>query len=320
MDPSISGNFDSFSEMVLNLEHQQDHFGDDFYNFYLEDANWVENEKDKMIEDDDDDDDFLDFESSQVHQLIHTQPIHLINYQMLHDYNTRENADFEDRASTRSSMSISFDDVEDTFDSALNVYDSGNVTNDVNTAATSATSAHFKHNLFDTAAENCGLRKYQSSISNFYENSNITNVHGAAMDVSGTVPMKNSQNAGWDIPRSLPLGYKDAGQYLDFSQCDNLQDDLEVHVPPLQLQESHHHHYNSNNDKDYHYKNYNYQITTDTSRIGRRPTEEENSFVKTLNSKLSRYTGYFGAGSKDQEYHDKVRFQEISYKFSKTYF
>lgn len=317
----MSGNFDSFSEMVLNFEHQQDNFGDDFYNFYLEEANWVENEKHKIIEEEEDDEDFLDFESSQVHQLIHTQPIHLINYQMLHDYNARENMDFEERASTRSSMSISFDNVENTFDNALNVCDSGTVTNDINTAATSATSAHFKHSLLDSTADDYNLWKYQPSISNFYGNSNITNLHSVAMDSStGTVPMKSSQNVGWDIPRSLPLGYKDAGQYLDFSQCDNLQDDLEEHVPSLQRQESHHHHCNGDNDKDHRYKNYNYQITTDTSSVGRRPTEEENSFVKTLNSKLSRYTGYFGAGSKDQEYHDKVRFQEISYKFSKTYF
>ncbi|CAI4043966.1 transcription factor IME1 SKDI_10G2930 [Saccharomyces kudriavzevii IFO 1802] len=47
---------------------------------------------------------------------------------------------------------------------------------------------------------------------------------------------------------------------------------------------------------------------------------EELEFLKTLNAKLSRYTSaYSFSASNDQDYYDKVRFQEISYKFSKTY-
>ncbi|CAI4045225.1 hypothetical protein SUVZ_10G2770 [Saccharomyces uvarum] len=47
---------------------------------------------------------------------------------------------------------------------------------------------------------------------------------------------------------------------------------------------------------------------------------EELEFVKKLNAKLSRYAAaYSVSASNDQDYYDKVRFQEISYKFSKTY-
>lgn len=47
---------------------------------------------------------------------------------------------------------------------------------------------------------------------------------------------------------------------------------------------------------------------------------EELEFLKKLNSKLSRYAAaYSFSASNDQDYYDKVRFQEISYKFSKTY-
>lgn len=62
-----------------------------------------------------------------------------------------------------------------------------------------------------------------------------------------------------------------------------------------------------------------YHYSIQKSSNTRYATDEEIEFVKTLSSKLSRYSGYFTAGSKDQEYSDKVRFQEISYKFSKTY-
>ena len=49
---------------------------------------------------------------------------------------------------------------------------------------------------------------------------------------------------------------------------------------------------------------------------------KENDFICSIKSKLSRYcsnvlTNY---RNNDQDYFDKVRYQEISYKFSKTYF
>ncbi|QEU62859.1 Ime1 [Kluyveromyces lactis] len=47
---------------------------------------------------------------------------------------------------------------------------------------------------------------------------------------------------------------------------------------------------------------------------------EKDQFVYTLTNKLLPYFGYFLADSNDLDYFDKIRFQEIDYKFSKTYF
>lgn len=49
-------------------------------------------------------------------------------------------------------------------------------------------------------------------------------------------------------------------------------------------------------------------------------TTAMNDFVYTLTNKLLPYFGYFLADSKDLDYFDKIRYQEIDYKFSKTYF
>lgn len=238
--------------MVLSFEHNSSSsiFEDDFCDYYLEGDSWDEYDESES------------FESSQLHQLIHTQPIHLINQQMLYDETLRGSA-MEGPASSRSSMSSEFEEMGG-FDNSVDITSSEN-----NTAATSATSAHFKHNLYDMGEREWGIFKQQSQL---YESI--------------------SQDMEWDVPRSFPF------EYTDFSQCAAFNADSEAPI-------SH---------------NYNYTITTDVPPKVRRPTEEENFFVKTLSSKLSRYTGYLGGGSSDQDYHDKVRFQEISYKFSKTYF
>ncbi|AMD20443.1 HDL301Wp [Eremothecium sinecaudum] len=47
---------------------------------------------------------------------------------------------------------------------------------------------------------------------------------------------------------------------------------------------------------------------------------EQCEFVHALTSKLSRYCGYFVADSKEMEYFDKIRLQEIEYRLCKTYF
>ncbi|AAS54183.1 AGL308Wp [Eremothecium gossypii ATCC 10895] len=47
---------------------------------------------------------------------------------------------------------------------------------------------------------------------------------------------------------------------------------------------------------------------------------EQYEFVHALTSKLSRYCGYFVADSKEMEYFDKIRLQEVEYRLSKTYF
>lgn len=243
----------NLSNMVLRLEESNDNnvFEDEFYDFYMEGDSWDECEENE------------DFESSQLHQLVHTQPIHLINQQMLYGGDTTRERTLEGPASSRSSVSSTFEELGG-FDNNVDINNSENTT-----AATSATSTHFKHNFYDMGEREWGLFKQQSQL---YE--------------SGLHDMD------WDVPRSFPF------EYNDFSQCVALNTDHDA-VP------SH---------------NYNYRFVTESSQTGRRPTEEENFFVKSLNSKLSRYTGYFGGGSSDQEYHDKVRFQEISYKFSKTYF
>lgn len=317
MDPTIFSNVSGFSEMVSNSK-QQNHLEDEFYDFYLNDSHWEESHsavtEHGNEEDDDDADDEPDFESSQLHELVHTQPIHLINCQMLSDYTLRGGESYEDAVSSRSSILASFEDIEVVSEDVLNFFDGGSMTTEANTAATSATSAHFKYNPLDIAPEEWNLWKQQFPISNGYENRGaFVGASETNIDAIRTAPLKNAEEMEWDVPRSLPFEYKNEGHFLDFSKCINHQEELKV--SPLHLQQP-----NQCHNGDSSGSNYSYHLTTDTLSTRRRPTEEESFFVKTLNSKLSRYTDYFGAASRDQEYYDKVRFQEISYKFSKTYF
>lgn len=64
------------------------------------------------------------------------------------------------------------------------------------------------------------------------------------------------------------------------------------------------------------YQNYttNKKITTCTAN------NLNDDLFYQVTQKLSRYCGYFIADSKEQEYFDKIRFQEITYRFSKTAF
>lgn len=67
-----------------------------------------------------------------------------------------------------------------------------------------------------------------------------------------------------------------------------------------------------NPDRDVHTAAYNDSATINSSK--------QYEFMHTLTSKLSRYCGYFVADSKEVEYFDKIRQQEIEYRFCKTYF
>lgn len=317
MDPTIFSSVSGFSEMVSNSK-QQNHLEDEFCDFYLNDSYWEENQnavsEHGNEEEDGDADDEPDFESSQLHQLVHTQPIHLINCQMLSDYTLTGGESCEDAASSRSSILASFEDIDVVSEDALNFFDGGSMTTEANTAATSATSAHFKYNPLDITPEEWNLWKQQFLISNGCENSAaFVDASETNIDAIGTAPLKNTEGMDWDIPRSVPFEYTNEGHLLDFSKYINHQEELEV--SPLHLQQP-----NQCHNGDSSGRNYSYHLTTDISSTRRCPTEAESFFVKTLSSKLSRYTDYFGAASRDQEYYDKVRFQEISYKFSKTYF
>ncbi|CDO94357.1 unnamed protein product [Kluyveromyces dobzhanskii CBS 2104] len=57
------------------------------------------------------------------------------------------------------------------------------------------------------------------------------------------------------------------------------------------------------------------KMTQESSRVS-----AQDQFAYELTNKLLPYFGYFLADSNDLDYFDKIRFQEIDYKFSKTYF
>lgn len=65
-----------------------------------------------------------------------------------------------------------------------------------------------------------------------------------------------------------------------------------------------------------------YVHRTSKNRIRKSKDSKSNKeFFTSLLSKLDRYcVNAYGRRSRNQEYYDKVRFQEILYKFSKTYF
>lgn len=61
-------------------------------------------------------------------------------------------------------------------------------------------------------------------------------------------------------------------------------------------------------------------IKSDPRLFASQTHTEDDLFVYTLTNKLMPYFGYFLADSNDLDYFDKIRFQEIDYKLSKTYF
>ncbi|SCU87058.1 LAMI_0D04566g1_1 [Lachancea mirantina] len=64
--------------------------------------------------------------------------------------------------------------------------------------------------------------------------------------------------------------------------------------------------------------NYIATVSVETEKSPQFSKEEE--LIHVVCNKLSRYCGYFFADSREQEYFDKIRMQEIFYRLNKTYF
>ncbi|QLL31529.1 hypothetical protein HG536_0B03930 [Torulaspora globosa] len=247
----------------------------DIYDCYLQPDNYEE-EYEEL--DDYEADNF--FESSQLHHLVHTQPIHLVNKQEIIDYmpQTQQLVVEEDQekkafispmmTSRSSSMSSTFSKRTSGF---KNYYDS--IHEEMN-------SEYEDYEVFFGAKE-----QNKSLYSAFYSMHNPETTEAYHNDAS--------------VPRTYAC--EDAA--IDLSSREIAEDETALETT----------------DRSYHYSIQTSNAVPAASCV-HQPTDEEIQFVKAVNLKLSRYAGYFTAGSKDQEYSDKVRFQEISYKFSKTYF
>lgn len=248
----------------------------DIYESYLQPDNYEEEYQEL---DDYEVDSF--FESSQLHRLVHTQPIHLINQQEIMDYTPQPQQlvveDDRDKksfispmmTSRSSSMSSTFSKRTSTFG---NYYDS-------------------IYEEVDSESEDFGVffgGKEQSKP-----------LYSAFYSICNPETTETYQTEA-----SVPRAYACRDAMLDLSSRNIAQDET----------------IRATADRSYHYSIQTSNTVPATGGNMHQPSEEEIQFVKAINLKLSRYAGYFTAGSKDQEYSDKVRFQEISYKFSKTYF
>lgn len=247
----------------------------DIYECYLQPDNYEE-EYEEL--DDYEADSF--FESSQLHHLVHTQPIHLVNKQEIIDYVPQmqqlvveEDPDKKDfispmMTSRSSSMSSTFSKRTSAFQ---NYYDS--IHEETN-------SEYEDYEVFFGAKE-----QNKSLYSTFYST------------------YKPETTEACDNDACVPRTYACEDTAIDLSSREIDEDESVLETT----------------GRSYHYS-IQTSNTVPAGSCSHRPTDEEIQFVKAVNLKLSRYAGYFTAGSKDQEYSDKVRFQEISYKFSKTYF
>lgn len=213
------------------------------------------------------------FESSQLHQLVHTQPIHLISQQGIVDYTPQtqklvveeepEKKSFISPMMTSRSSSMS-----STFSKCNSIY--GNYYDSIQEEMVPETEEYGA--FFGGKDQDKPLYSAFHSICN-------------PMDLTDATVPRN-----YTCPKSS----------IEF--CSNIETAL------------------VSADRYYHYSIQTSNTLPQTGPNIHQPTGEEMQFVKAINLKLSRYAGYFTAGSRDQEYSDKVRFQEISYKFSKTYF
>ncbi|QLQ79042.1 hypothetical protein HG537_0B03890 [Torulaspora globosa] len=248
----------------------------DIYDCYLQPDNYEE-EYEEL--DDYEVDSF--FESSQLHHLVHTQPIHLVNKQEIIDYmpQTQQLVVEEDQekkefispmmTSRSSSMSSTFSKRTSAY---RNYYDS--IHEETN-------SEYEDYDVFFGAKEQ--NKSLYSAFYSIYNNPETTEAY--------------------NNDASVPRTYACEDATIDLSSRGIAEDESVLETT----------------DRSYHYSIQTSNAVPAASCV-HQPTDEEIQFVKAINLKLSRYAGYFTAGSKDQEYSDKVRFQEISYKFSKTYF
>lgn len=228
------------------------------------------------------DDDEL-FESSQLHRLIHTQPIHLLKQNQLFEYHP-------------DSFSIEPQEIFTTTIGAATSF------TDPQSASTSRSSSLFS-TIFPPEEDN----RMCSSSYDFFEcieegqndfNEPLIDHKRESFTMSSSEENKFQLQLKALIPRTLPQ------KNLDLKLCLGLES-----LPKQSTM--------IGNETNYHYT---IQTSTTTQQNSKQPADKETLLVQTLNYKLSRYAGYYTADSRDQEYSDKVRFQEISYKFSKTYF
>ncbi|EDO16581.1 hypothetical protein Kpol_520p1, partial [Vanderwaltozyma polyspora DSM 70294] len=123
--------------------------------------------------------------------------------------------------------------------------------------------------------------------------------HGSQTNIN-TKKKNNSNNS--NIPRIRPYDILEELAIIDSSTIYNTNYKINKKKKDKNKTKHSTNHSNNNKFKDF--------------------TKKERRFLKTINTKLSRYSSNVSSNYKniDQDYFDKVRFQEISYKFSKTYF
>lgn len=230
--------------------------------------------------DDFDDDEF--FESSQLHRLIHTQPIHMIN----------QNALF---SCTADSMNTQPQELHTTIDTLF-------PSNTSQSATTSRSSSLFSATLPPEEESRTASASYDffDSIEEANDNFDeplLDHKHDHKPPACSNTNLQIQLNNL--IPRSVPQKKVDLKLCLDMGS------------------------FSKQHETGTFYSGSNYHYSIKSSHKQQNPPQalgEDSLLIRTLNAKLSRYAGYYTADSKDQEYSDKVRFQEISYKFSKTYF
>ncbi|EJS43072.1 ime1p [Saccharomyces arboricola H-6] len=297
--------------------------------------------------------------SSQLQHLVHTQPIHLINPQALFndEFLNLENVDSQPHSkeaktakgnktatapikqkknsdTTRSSSLSSLFSNNETVSTYRSSYDTNN--NDFQ-----------KNNKNDNDIDMTDAIKYetntnlQKDVRIFQENFEFNEFayaqdfypHSTSYTYTKPTNTNDSINVG-----NMDLCYQRHYQYLPHTE--NLHSFNNRHYSNNKNINSNNYPQNNNNNNNasadiyesdpfvnepqvtsYYYP---LEIAFDIEKSPPAPPQkfnlEELEFLKKLNTKLSRYAAAYSiSASNDQEYYDKVRFQEISYKFSKTY-
>ncbi|CAI1520925.1 hypothetical protein SEUBUCD646_0J02840 [Saccharomyces eubayanus] len=297
--------------------------------------------------------------SSQLQHLVHTQPIHLINPQILFNEEFLNLENIASQPRSKENRSINGNETETATEKQKR---------DSKSTKSSSLSSLFSND--DTAST------YYSS----YNNNNIfqkTDKKNDDVDMIDTMKFETNTNLQKDIkifqeifdfnefayaqdfyPHSTNYTYSKPSNVHNSITTKNIDSYYQHQYQNLPHIENMHsinnRHYNNNKSVNYnnssllHNNNnnsasnashsmyeaepfidepqvpscyYPLEISLDIDRTpAQKLNSEELEFVKRLNAKLSRYAAaYSVSASNDQDYYDKVRFQEISYKFSKTY-
>ncbi|AJR61563.1 AAR_G0030850.mRNA.1.CDS.1 [Saccharomyces cerevisiae] len=295
--------------------------------------------------------------SSQLQNLVHTQPIHLINPQILfnEEFLNLENID---------SQPIS-KETKTTKDCTMATGPERGKKSSESTRSSSLSSLFSNDESAST---------FHSSFNN-HDNFQKSNRNGDDIDISDTIKYETNTNAQKDIKifqenfefnefpytqdfypyttnytYSKPTNIHESINSKNTDSYSQYQDQFPPHTDNIHSFNNRHYsnhkstncnYYNNtsnnNNASDNVYEadpfidepqvpSYYYplEIAFDVEKSPPPSLQKLNSkeleFLKKLNSKLSRYAAaYSFSSSNDQDYYDKVRFQEISYKFSKTY-